>query len=375
MYFLNEKLVEHALDMFKEMSINTKQDQIENGGKFFGLFGPGNIISFTDKPFERFSDYESLLLKMQETDKDKYQKIHKGTPFYFLAWTAFDLRNYEAGLFYLDAAISEDIKNTNEGSEEWIDLPAAQFLTFKDVQANVARRVIERFINAWKEQIRRFNSASNLPPFDLDSLINGFVLALLLDRDNSKRTILTALYTFVLEFEDRYTELELRSTEGGSLEPFLQHLFKGALIFESLLKHLYPASSPDKRALGEILNGERIFKREFSITQHISTSAGTLSEIVASIQGQDILTAFTVVSKIRNTTGHNLMRDDVFSDPETYRKLFEQGMNAVFYLIQKKYSLSLSVSGQSTQGPVAPALNNANLPVGNTGTSGLGKPN
>jgi hypothetical protein len=34
-----------------------------------------------------------------QTDVDKYRKMHKGTPFGFLSWLAFDMRNYEKAMF------------------------------------------------------------------------------------------------------------------------------------------------------------------------------------------------------------------------------------------------------------------------------------
>ncbi|MGD0778045.1 MAG: hypothetical protein ABSC05_35120 [Candidatus Solibacter sp.] len=83
----------------------------QQGNQFFEVFGPGNIVSNPDRPFERFSDYEELLVRLMATDRDKYQKMHKGTPLGFMSWLAFDLRNYEKALFYMDAGISEDVKN------------------------------------------------------------------------------------------------------------------------------------------------------------------------------------------------------------------------------------------------------------------------
>lgn len=347
MYFLSEKLIQHAITFFRNLQVTTIDEQIEAGEEFFQLFGPGNIINSTDKPFERFSDYEALLGKIRDADHDKYQRIHKGTPFFFLAWTAFDLRNYEAGLFYLDCAISEDIRNTQNEPEKWLGLSAANFLTFKNLDSNPAKRVIDRCKNSWEKQIRRFNLISGLTPFDLNSFIEHFVCVLL--KDNTKRTILTTLYTFILEFEDRYEALKLRGLLSGSLEPLLQHLFKGGLLFESLLKHLYPVEGEDKRVLSRIFQSPE-FRLDFQIS-NLSTSASTLREIESVANDDSLKTAFKVISKIRNTTGHNLTWDDVFSDSKIYRKLFESEINAIFYLIHKKYPMLCSnnkVDSEST---------------------------
>lgn len=77
------------------------------------------------------------------------------------------------------------------------------------------------------------------------------------------------------------------------------------------------------------------FRNDFSLT-NIATSAINLEDIINSAVGEDIKTAFSVTAKIRNTTGHNLMRDDIFHDSENYKRLFNLQMGALFYVIQRK---------------------------------------
>jgi hypothetical protein len=55
---------------------------------------------------------------LREADAVKYRQIHKGIPFYFMSWLAFDLRNYEKALFYIDAGISEDVRKNPKGWQE-----------------------------------------------------------------------------------------------------------------------------------------------------------------------------------------------------------------------------------------------------------------
>jgi hypothetical protein len=78
--------------------------------RIFERFGPGNTIAGQHQPFERFEWYRELLKLLHARWPAKYGQIHKGTPFFFLAWLAFDLRHYEKALTYLDAAISEDTR-------------------------------------------------------------------------------------------------------------------------------------------------------------------------------------------------------------------------------------------------------------------------
>lgn len=324
-YFLSPEQLDEAIERYGKLVLNTKEEEIAQGERFFEEFGPGNLLEITDRPFERFTDYEVLLREMLKKDTNKYRQIDKGTPFHFLGWTAFDLRNYEKALFYLDAAISEDIRN----APDWLSNPGARFLTLKEPEDQVSKRVVMQIRVALDAEITRFNAVSGLPSLTLEALING-LFSLIGDIKN--RTVITAFYTFVLEFQDRYGDLQLRSVEGGSVEPFLTHMFKGALIFESLLKVLYPV---DPRAtLSDVFKAPS-FRWDFALTD-IRTSANSLLDVLSAATGEDMKTAFTVTAMIRNTTGHNLVRDDIFADEKNYRLLFSLEMDALLYLIRRK---------------------------------------
>lgn len=136
MYFLTEPLVQLALHHFDQL----QNPGIAEGDWYFSTFGPGNVLQATDRPFERFHDYEELLKLLQNRNQTKYDQIHKGTPFFFLAWLAFDLRNFEKTLYYLDASISEDVRNRGA---QWVNLPGAFFLKLSK-DPHVAARVIEK---------------------------------------------------------------------------------------------------------------------------------------------------------------------------------------------------------------------------------------
>ena len=102
----------------------------QDGDDFFGTFAPGNNADYPDRPYERFSDYEELLLLLMKTDEEKYRKMHKGTPFGFLSWLAFDMRNYEKAMFYMDTGIAEDVRKHKDTSNPtgWLGNPGPRFL-------------------------------------------------------------------------------------------------------------------------------------------------------------------------------------------------------------------------------------------------------
>jgi hypothetical protein len=323
MNFLTDLLVELALHHFDNLDVT-------QGDWFFSTFGPGNVVNATDRPHERFTDYESLLKLLQERNNQKYDQIHKGTPFFFLSWLAFDLRNYEKALYYLDAAISEDIRNVKA---DWINRPAADLLKLS-TGPHVAERVIRNIRELLTRQLDRFNSVSALGSFNLESFINKFVTNFM--QNSSTRTIISSFYVFLLEDTERLVELRLKSTEGGSIGPIISHLFSGGLIFESLLKNLYPNKdngAPVKTLVDVFCTNT--FQADFG--KGFQTSAISLQEILNGIVDNSMLTAFSTTAKVRNTTGHNLVWDNIFDSMENYKTIMNQIVNALLFVIERKF--------------------------------------
>ncbi|MFH0957843.1 MAG: hypothetical protein V1897_03985, partial [Pseudomonadota bacterium] len=297
---------------------------------FFSTFGPGNLLHATDRPFERFRDYEDLLQLLHSRNPQKYEQVHKGTPFFFLAWLAFDLRNYEKALYYLDAAISEDVRNAGAN---WTDRPGALFLRLT-TDPHVAERVIRQIRQLLSVHIDRFNVISGLAPLSIDVFIDRFVVRLM--QTASTRTVISALYVFLLEAAERLIELRLKSIQGGSLGPVIAHLFSAGLVFESLLKYLYPTKNNGDpvKTLGQVFQ-TNAFISDFGTG--IQTSADSLQDILDAATDNSLLTAFCTASKLRNTTGHNLVWDNIFHLSSNYEVLVDQSLNALLYLIERKF--------------------------------------
>ena len=332
MYFFHERLVQHLLTVFQQTDFANPAA----GDAFFGTFAPGNIAEHPDRPYERFSDYEELLSRLMAADRNKYKTMHKGTPFGFMAWLAFDLQNYEKALFYMDAGISEDVR---KDPLTWIRNPGPRFLLLDlDPKSPWLRRTEAQIIKLLGREMDRFNQISSRPPMtiaDWRRFVERFLAA------PTQRTIISALYVFLLEFEDRHQELLLREgSTGGSNQPFTVHLFTGGLLFESLLKLCYPVDGrgiPNK-TLGSVLNLPT-FLHDFGLADPPSTTAQSLSEIHDAIQGNwSIVAAFSTAAKLRNTTGHNLVWDDIFDTPSRYTHLFRQVINAIFHVISLKFT-------------------------------------
>jgi hypothetical protein len=292
--------------------------------KLFGDFGAGNMITGQHQPFERFEWYHGLLKLLFKRSREKYGKIHKGTPFFFLAWLSFDLRDYEKALTYLDAAISEDTRADPIG---WRDRPGSRLLRLDPDPLHVGRRIIAVLRERLTEELGRFHGATGVS-LKLTEFLDRVPSRLLATSDS--RMIASAFYVFILEADERAEELAMRSIAGGSTGPAQSLLFRGGVLFESLLKQIYPGHS----TLGAILH-DSAFQHDFPGTYR--TSAASLADILADMPDNSCETAFSTTARLRNTTGHNLIWDDVFADPTALARLIHQQFNALLLVIDRKF--------------------------------------
>jgi hypothetical protein len=197
-----DEVFKPALEEFSALPFNDTTE----ADNFFIKYGVGNARYQLDNPFERFLIYEILLKKLIAEDFEKYQRMHKGVPFYFLAWLSFDIRNYEKALFYIDAAISEDFKNAKGNP---LLLPASKFLLL-DSEDQVAKRTIDLIYYTLRDELVRFKNIPEEVPLSESIFINQFVRPLL--KESQYRTIVSAFYVFLLEFYERRIELRMRNT-------------------------------------------------------------------------------------------------------------------------------------------------------------------
>lgn len=97
-----------------------------DGDQFFKDYGVGNTANGEPSlPYERFKQYEKLLQALKDKGNTKYENLHKGLAYHYLAWLSYQMENYDTCLFYFDNALSEDRKNF---PNDWKNMPAAQFL-------------------------------------------------------------------------------------------------------------------------------------------------------------------------------------------------------------------------------------------------------
>ena len=296
----------------------------------FEKYGVGNTLDIKDRPFERLNSYLFLIDTLRTANSTKYHKMHKGTPFYFIGWLAFDIRNYPVANFYIAAAVVEDRRN----SANWINGPAAGNLLLDGNTNTSAKRIVETLTIKVEDELRIF-SRDTTESISLSNFTGKFIKPLLQGRQYS---LVTGLYSWVLEFEENYKSLLLAGT-GGSKETILTHLFKGCLLFETLLKHYYPdpgaTGKEDGRTLGNLFHDNR-FLSDFSLVAAPDTRANLLQDIVNASTALDTNTVFSNTARLRNTTGHKIIWDNPFTSPDVYEKLYKQIATALLYVVAKK---------------------------------------
>ena len=324
-----------ALTAFDDLREDSLTPEIAD--KYFGSFGVGDIPQGIHAPYERFICYTFLLSLLSRRSKSKFQKMHKGTPYYFLAGTSFKFGDYEKALFYMDATIAEDMRIP---SWDWRNTPIGKMLTL--TAGGTAWSVESKLKKSFQELLDNFNTELSLR-VNGEQFVLRFVLPLI-EQNKRDRSIVTSLYSFILEFYDRKEMLSLRSSEGGSIEPFLMHLLKGTVIFETLIKKIADQQSwrmdsgkntgKQIKTLGN-LNYCSSFTSNYCPLQNQAPIA-TIGDILTQIFTNKTEEAINTVYFLRNKIAHDLRWDDIFT-VNNYEKLFRQIINAILIVIYKEF--------------------------------------
>ncbi len=65
------------------------------------------------------------------------------------------------------------------------------------------------------------------------------------------------------------------------------------------------------------------------------TSAPDLQTTLSNATDDTLKTSFCTTAQLRNTSGHDLRRDDIFQNPDDYAHLINKQFNAIFFVIKK----------------------------------------
>lgn len=336
--------VNEALLAFQQLEIKDGR----TGDLYFETYGVPNTIELFNAPYERFVCYELLMQMLKNVDEAKFSLIHKGTPYYFLAWTAFEIRNFSKAVFYMDLALGEDIRKSNapeksqeDATREALNNPGGNLWKF--IPEGPAARVIQQLKQLITRELQNYKNRTS-EEIKLDDFVNRFVIENIV-QDAKNRSLISSLYSYMTEADDLYETLKIRSQNLSSIEPLLNSLFKGGLIFESLLKTVADQKAWAVSARGGTVRrpstlGEFSRCNDFLMLFGLSsgdfvTNAPDLQTTLSNANDDTLKTSFCTTAQLRNTAGHDLRRDDIFQNNNDYTLLINKQMNAIFFVIKK----------------------------------------
>lgn len=280
-----------------------------------------------------------VLKKCLDIDEDAYRQIHKGTPFYWIGTAAFLEHDYETVVFFYDAAVSEDIRSITNNSNN-TPTPALCFIQIQGNQpAQAARELVQKTECLFDDIISVYNNRSerpvNIAIISLGEIRTNFLQLAVSPGREGWRTLATALISFCLEGYHLNGLLDLR-TSNGTAEPFFMHLFKGCVLFESLLKsNIKKRPSENSKTLSDVLKD---LSNELNMQQPINISSKDFGMILSDLTNADdsIQTAIIFTGKVRNTVGHNLGWQ-VQINKQQYETLFQMIASSCIHAIARLY--------------------------------------
>ena len=299
--FISEKEVSNMLDQIsKEDATNLKTASSD----FFARFGLFQLIA-TDQFFQAIDKGEAILHLCHRLNQELYTKMHKGLMFYFMGIAAYRIHAYASAIYYIDSAVSEDLKNEPDNYNS----PSRLFLRLEGEKDEQAAKVLVRDAQQKIEKlISHYNDLADASTPELQKLTMLDIRKYLLDPASSLaqsdlRSLATTFISFFLEFDYLYFQLMIRK-EAGTNEPFFTHLFKGCLLFESLLK-----KNPNVKVKGSTLDqllGN--FAKPLGIPKQVKINAAKLENVLNALETNDgsFTSAIILTGKLRNTLGHNM---------------------------------------------------------------------
>lgn len=283
-----------------------------------------------------------LLNKCRALDENAYAEIHKGGAFYWLGIASFLVNEYEMATFFFDASVSEDIR-WGDDPKSTKPTPAMLFMRMDGDQPNQAARELVGFAQARVESlISDYNAMSGNPTnnMTIQFLREHLLIPSVLKEHARWRSLTSTFISFFLEWDYRNMLFDIRVTP-GTFEPFYIHLFKGCLLFESLLKENladpWNPPSPRENTLGKALE-KYSTKLGSGINLGQNISGPDLPTILSDLKSADksIWTAIRFTARLRNTLGHNLGWDIGLTKGEYFR-LFQMLACSCIHVVVNLY--------------------------------------
>ncbi len=280
----------------------------------------------------------SLLRTCKEIDSAAFARIHKGNPYYFIGISSYLLDDFQTAVYFFDASVTEDM---NAGADP-IDnpKPSTHFLMLEGEASNQSAKKLTEFVQAKVERALNYYQVNVIKsdvvsPLTIDKLRKDFIYRALTTKNRpGLRTLVTAFITFCIEWDFRKDHFEY-GVGNGTSEPFFSHLFRGCILFESLLMH-NPVNMPVGKNLGSVLT-EKAIKEKLGIGEIKGKGGGeifVLDDVFEELIKYDesIHETIKITYMARNTFGHNLGWDSNIGHDQ-YQKLYFIIVSACLHVI------------------------------------------
>ena len=278
----------------------------------------------------QYSYYIDLKLKQLASHGTNLTPGERGTDFYFMGIAAFASHDYQTAAFFFDAAASEDLKLPNP--DRW---PAHLFMYLNDRKTEqAARDIVQMIVKKLRRTMKNYNKRDDAVPLTVPMVRKHFLRPQMKHAKTHHRTLVTTFISFLAEWDYRSRMIGLH--DAGSKEPFFTHLFRGCLLFESLLK-ANEAKPPAKHTLGKMLQHD--FAAEFCLPSKFDASDTNFGKHVRAIMPeQPIPVATECTASARNALGHNLIWAAQPLDQKAYDLLAHNIACCCLHAIAKLYA-------------------------------------
>lgn len=323
-------------DELRQAFLTAAQGTNMDANRFFDRFKYKNDL-FGGNAAAALNQGLELLGRCHSIDETAFAHIHKGTPYYWIGIAAFLMHEIELATFFFDASVAEDLRAGAHPVNN--PTPSLRFILIEAEPLDQAGRELvwhtqarfEELIAYYNEQPGHLASAV---PLTISDVRERFLRPAITPGRENLRSSATTFISFNMEWDFRNLLFDIRPTQ-GTAEPFFLHLFKGCILFESLLKGNIVKTPPVTSTLGNIL---QYLHRELGIPNDFGIGNTDFPSIISDLAGADdtIQTAIQFTGRIRNTLGHNLGWV-VPLDQAIYRRLFLMVSSSCLHVISCLY--------------------------------------
>lgn len=308
----------------------------ENGNHFFNQFKYRYDL-FSGNAASTLLQGLDLLNRCHSIDETAFANIHKGSAYYWIGMAAWLMRNHELATLFFDASVSEDIRAGHNPIDNLS--PSLRYMLLDGESDQQAARDLVRANQARMEElIADYNARpcrlTGLAPLTIEDVRERFLKKSILPGGEVLRSPASTLISFCMDWDLRNMLFDIKPIL-GTAEPFYLHLFKGCVLFESLLKGSLVNPPPINCTLIIALQHLHV---ELGIPKKITIGRTDFPTIIADLTGADnsIQTAIEFTGRVRNTLGHNLGWV-VPLDKAQYHRLFRMVSSSCLHAISCLY--------------------------------------